>query len=84
MRGETGGGIAGMFTEKGVLGMLGAKIYDHVDFVSPFLDKIVHFCSRNVKSAPVTDLSMQGADLVHTIKKQNSRTGWTKIDYARL
>lgn len=33
---ETGGKVGGFFTETAVLGMLEAKDYDHIDFVSHF------------------------------------------------
>lgn len=68
----------GFFTETDILGMMEGNDCENIDHVSLRFVEIVDVCCGNSKTAPVTDVFTQYADLVRAFKKGNSQKGWMK------
>lgn len=69
LKGITGDRLAGFLTENEILGMLGAKDYDNIYFVLPFLGEIVEVRFNNTSDASVTDAFTKYVHLLRSIKK---------------
>lgn len=76
--------LSGFFTDTEVHGMLEGKHYEEVSLISRLFGKIVEFCCGNSKSATVTDVFTQYAELIQTIRKPNTRPGWTAQELCDL
>lgn len=83
-RGDKGCCLAGLFTEAGIAGKLGAKDYDRVDNVAPFLGAIVDCCRDTVKDCPVTFLFTFYADIVSKLYCRRLSSSWNKEEFEEL
>lgn len=83
-RRENGGKLFEVLTKTGVLGILETRDNEIIDLLSSFSGRLVHVCCGNFRSESATNVITLYANLTHTIRKQNDRSGWTENKLSNL